>query len=184
MSDSEEVFDDIRYSTPVPELDDHRHQEVSVQRVDQTRRGTVDTLYGTTTRDVFIDDLSQIGQGCSQSNALEFEEVVIDGAFLGVAPNKNRSRRPTADSRAVSPPNSVKAFAEARRNEECSMHRTASANSRRSQRSRHYVNNGDATSQAASTPSVEEDVCFPHQNRSKYAISESSTLTSTILRDL
>jgi magnesium transporter len=166
MSDHEE-FGDIRYSTPVPELDDHRHQEVSVQRVDRTRRGTADTLYGTTTKEAFIADLSQFDQGCSQSNALGFEEVVIDGAFLGVPSNKNRSRRHTAisaDSRAASPPNSVKAFAEARRNEECSMHRTASANSRRSHRSRHYVNNGDVTSQAASTPSVEEDVCFPQQN--------------------
>jgi magnesium transporter len=47
------------------------------------------------------------------------------------------------------------------------MHRTASANSRhsrRSHRSRRYTNNGDAASLVASTPSVEEDVCFPQQN--------------------
>jgi magnesium transporter len=187
MSDHEETFDDTRYSTPVPELDDHRHQSVSVQRADRSRRGTVDTLYGTTAHGDLMQELSQINEALLHTNARDFEEAVVDGDMRGPSPLPNRSRRPTATTveRGVSPPNSVKAFAQARRRErelsvsepisskafadarrhgdDCSLHRTTSAASRRSRRSRRFTNDNDAVSLAASTPSVEEDVCFPQQ---------------------
>ena len=191
MSDHEEIFDqprdDTRYSTPVPEFDDHRHQSASVQRPERSRRGTVDTLYGSTARNLMAADSTWVNERFLHPNPRDFEHAVIDGDSGAVSPAFDRSRRPTVASidRDVSPPSSMKAFAEARRwdrdisttdliptkpilearrNEECSMHRTLSANSRhsrRSLRSRRYTNDNDATSLAASTPSVEEDVCFP-----------------------
>ena len=187
MSDHEEIFDtprdDTRYSTPVPEFDDHRLQLVSVPRPDRSRRGTVDTLYGSTARNLMAADSNWVNEGFLHPNARDFEYAVIDGDSGAVAPIPDRSRRPTISSidRDVSPPNSMKAFAEARRRDretstansnsakaflEGSIHRTLSTNSRhsrRSLRSRHYTNDNDTASLDSSTPSVEEDVCFPHQ---------------------
>lgn len=190
MPDHEEIFDeprdDTRYSTPVPEFDDHRHQCASVQRPERSRRGTVDTLYGSTARNLMAAD-SNPNEGLLHPNSRDFEHAVIDGDSGAVSLAFDRSRRPTIASidRDVSPPSSMKAFAEARRwdrdaseagpnstkaylevrrNEECSIHRTLSANSRhsrRSLRSRRYTNDNDTASLAVSTPSVEEDVCFP-----------------------
>ncbi|KAK8035666.1 metal ion transporter [Apiospora rasikravindrae] len=109
MSDHEEISErGSGYDTPVPELDDHRHQSASVQRPDRPRRGTVDTLYGTrhleTPPDIRVRD---------------FEEAIADDEADDVSPVRPRSRRPTVDTvndgRSLSPPNSVKAFAEARR---------------------------------------------------------------------
>jgi magnesium transporter len=191
MSNHEEFFDDprddTRYSTPVPEFDDHRHQSASVQRPERSRRGTVDTLYGSTARNLMAADLNWVNDGYLRPNAHDFEHAVVDGDSGAASPALDRSRRPTIASidRNESPPTSMKAFAEARRRdreesgadpnsnnsfldvrriEECSMHRTLSANSRhsrRSLRSRRYTNENDTASLAASTPSVEEDVCFP-----------------------
>ncbi|KAI9746582.1 MAG: Mg(2+) transporter [Claussenomyces sp. TS43310] len=172
-----EDFDDTRYSTPVPELDDHRNQSVSIQRPERSRRGTVDTLYGTAPRDIG-PALSSINDALLQINAQDFEEAVVDGESGPISPI-DRSRRPTAtsvESRSVSPPNSVKAFAQARRRERelpsaglepgdnVSLHRTISGASRRSRRSRHHTNDNDTVSLAASTQTVEEDVCFPQQS--------------------
>jgi magnesium transporter len=165
----EEARDDTRYSTPVPELDDHRHQTPSVQRQDRSRRGTVDTLYGTNVRDTVVADLSRLHEGLSPINARDFEEALVDGDADNLSPVFNRSRRPTAasvDTRDQSPPNSVKAFAEARRQDDRSIHRTQSNASRRSQRShrsRRFTHDNDRQSLNSSAPSVEEDVCFPHQ---------------------
>lgn len=187
MSDYEENFDDTRYSTPVPELDDHRYQSASVQRPERSRRGTVDTLYGTAARSAMVADLSQVNLGLLHTNTHDFEEAVVDGDSGGVSPIPPRSRRPTAvsvDTRDTSPPNSVKAFAQARRrerdsspsssapnsikafagarrNEECSINRRMSTTSRRSQRSRRYTNDKDTASLAPSERSIEDDVCFP-----------------------
>jgi magnesium transporter len=193
MSDHEEIFDaprdDTRYSTPVPEFDDHRHQFASVPRPDRSRRGTVDTLYGSTARNFMPADSTWVNEGFLHPNARDFEYAVVDGDSGAVSPAPDRSRRPTIGSidRDVSPPNSMKAFAQARRRDRevsaadpnsakafsdakrydgSSIHRTLSANSRRSRhslRSRRYTNDNEAASMASSTPSVEEDVCFPQQ---------------------
>ena len=178
MSDHEDIGD-TGYSTPVPELDDHRHQSASVQRT-RSRRGTVDTMYSARVRNALSPDLGMVNQGLLQTVARDFEEAVVDDESQGVSPlppraAPDRSRRGTVttlDPRSVSPPNSVKAFADARRRErelptsepryeDCDLHRTISNASRRSRRSRRYTNENDAKSFAASCKSAEEDVCFP-----------------------
>src|SRR5277367_470833 len=153
MSDREEIFDeprdDTRYSTPVPELDDHRNQSASVQRPERSRRGTVDTLYGSTAGNLMAADSTWVNEGFLHTNSRDFAHAVIDGDSGAISPAFDRSRRPTIASIDcdVSPPSSMKAFAEARRrdcevsaadpnstktflevrrNEECSMHRTLS----------------------------------------------------------
>ena len=98
----------------------------------------------------------------------------------------NRSRRGTVttlDARSVSPPNSVKAFAEARRRERelldhhakdfaetrsnKSLQRTISGVSAQTRRTRRYTNESGRNSVASSSKSVEDDVCFPvHHNKS------------------
>ena len=193
MSDREDLYemhrDDTRYSTPVPELDDHRHQIASVQRPQRSRRGTIDTLYGAQ-----LDAqpaLNWVDEALRRTDAVELEmESAIDDEDEdgNVSPmNCRRPRGMTQESRAMSPPNSVKAFAEARRRElrdhspeptpmqrksvcdnicdNHSMHRTISRQSKHSQRSRRYTNNtlNDAQSIASSSvhSSAAEDVCFP-----------------------
>lgn len=172
--------DDTRYSTPVPELDDHRNQSASVQRPLRSRRGTIDTLYGTQALNESEPELSWVNEALSRTNAVDFENAIDDGEEI--SPTQKRSRRPTAsstDSRGVSPPNSVKAFALARRRErepsvepvshkkagrdDASINRTVSRNSRRSLPSRRYTNDSDGASVADSIhSSAAEDVCFPH----------------------
>ncbi|KFY22414.1 hypothetical protein V493_06599 [Pseudogymnoascus sp. VKM F-4281 (FW-2241)] len=178
MSDEEDVYemhrDDTRYSTPVPELDDHRHQMASVQRPQRSRRGTIDTLYGAQAMNESGTDLAWVDSALARANTRDYETAIEDGD--GVSPMQQHSRRPTADSRAASPPNSVKAFAAARRRErdhsveaaekklgdDRSIHRTVSRNSRVSQRSRRYTNETDGISVADSIhSSAAEDVCFP-----------------------
>ncbi|KFY10691.1 hypothetical protein V492_04893 [Pseudogymnoascus sp. VKM F-4246] len=180
MSDEEDVYemhrDDTRYSTPVPELDDHRHQMASVQRPQRSRRGTIDTLYGAQAMNESGTDLAWVDDALTRTrtNTRDYENAIDDGE--GVSPTQQRSRRPTADSRAMSPPNSVKAFAAARRRErdhsveaaqkklgdDRSLHRTTSRVSKASQRSRRYTNETDGLSIADSIhSSAAEDVCFP-----------------------
>jgi magnesium transporter len=142
-------------------------------------------------------DLALVNQELMPTAARDFEEAVVDDEPGGVSPRPgwaavDRSRRGTVttlDPRSVSPPNSVKAFAdarrrerqlstsdpnsvkafaEARRHEECDLHRTisgASRRSRRSLRSRRYTNENDAKSFAGSCKTAEEDVCFPLHNQ-------------------
>jgi magnesium transporter len=112
----------------------------------------------------------------------DFEEAVIDEDSGEASPITRRSRRPTvdtmADQRSISPPNSVKAFAEARRRErelsfsepkserrvdEDEVHRAMSIASRPSHRSRPHTVDNDGAS-LATNKSAEEDVCFPHQD--------------------
>jgi magnesium transporter len=194
MSDNEDLYeihrDDTRYSTPVPELDDHRNQVVSVQRPPRSRRGTIDTLYGAATRDDSTADVSLWADDTLRRlNTVDREEAIEDGDARGPSPCDCRSRRPTAtsiDSRGLSPPNSVKAFAQARRRERDgsveatplrssdnrSLHRTISTADRRSlrsQRSRRFTNQSDAVSVLTSSTrsAAEDDVCFPQQTDPK-----------------
>lgn len=197
MSDHEDVSFDTGYSTPVPELDDHTHQSASVQKP-RSRRGTVDTMYSTMARNMASPDLGTVNDRLQiqTTQARDFEEAIIDEEAGGVSPRPgrfmpdNRSRRGTVttlDPRSVSPPNSVKAFAdarrrerelsssdpnaakafaEARRQEDCNLYRTTSAASGRSHRTRRFTNDNDAKSFASSHKSAEEDVCFPLHDQS------------------
>lgn len=187
MSGHEEVVSDAGYDTPVPELDDHRHQSASVQLVERPRRGTFDSLYG---------GLDQQG---ARSNTLvpavrvrDFdEEAILDEEGGDLLRQAHRGRFPTVetmDERGVSPPNSVKAFAEARRRERemsCSadrrpdsteLQRTTSAashqsrrscsrRSRRSCRSRPHSAVENAAASLVANKTAEDDVCFPMQCR-------------------
>ncbi|KAL2134224.1 hypothetical protein VTI74DRAFT_729 [Chaetomium olivicolor] len=177
MSDQDEVIDSSGYSTPVPELDDHRNQSASVQRPDRPRRGTFDSLYGA----------RQLAAATTpgEPRVRDFEEAIVDEEAGDHSPTIRRARRPTLESvsdRSSSPPNSVKAFAEARRRErelsfseprtdrkpeEVELQRTASIASRHSYRSRqHTVATADAAS-LATNKSAEEDVCFPLQDEQR-----------------
>jgi len=178
MSDQEEYVGNSGYSTPVPELDDHRKQSMSVQRPDRARRGTFDSLYGAR---------QQAAELAGEPRVRDFEEAVIDEESGDLSPTMRRARRPTIETvsdRSLSPPNSVKAFAEARRreremsiseqqrperkNEEhTELQRTTSIASRHSYRSRqHTVATIDAAS-LATNKSAEEDVCFPVQDEQR-----------------
>jgi magnesium transporter len=197
MSDHDEVSLDTGYSTPVPELDDHRYQSSSVQRP-RSRRCTVDTMHSMNGQGTPGFNMEAINDGLLNINTRDFEEAVTDEETGGVSPQAryypdNRSRRGTVttmDPRSVSPPNSVKAFADARRRErdlsspmdptaaiayaegrrhdEPALYRTMSGASGRSRRTRRYTNdNGDAKSFASSRKSAEEDVCFPLHDTGK-----------------
>jgi magnesium transporter len=199
MSDHEDVSFDTGYSTPVPELDDHTHQSASVQKP-RSRRGTVDTMYSTVGSNLACPDLGVVNDRLqvNKTQAWDFEEAIIDEETVGVSPRPgrlmpdNRSRRGTVetmDPRSVSPPNSVKAFADARRRErelsssdanaikgfaearhleDGALYRTISGASGRSRHTRRFTNDNDAKSFASSHKSAEEDVCFPlHDQTSK-----------------
>ncbi|KAM3071919.1 hypothetical protein ACMFMG_008384 [Clarireedia jacksonii] len=191
MSEHEDTYLDTGYSTPVPELDDHRLQAPSIQKP-RSRSGTIDSLYAPSPRDQMSPDISR-ARNTLKIIARDFEEAVTDeDSRGGVSPMAirmgERSRRGTVDTlepRSVSPPNSVKAFADARRwerqmstsdpssskafveprrHEDYNLHRTesrASHRTHRSLRSRRYTNDNDAKSFAGSSKSAEEDVCFP-----------------------
>ncbi|KAF3059941.1 putative metal ion transporter C27B12.12c [Daldinia childiae] len=184
MSDHDEVASGSGYNTPVPELDDHRHQISSAQKVDRPRRGTVDTLYGSRQH---LQPAAPYSP--SDVRVRDFEEAVLDEDDEGVSPLTPHSRRPTFNStneqqRAVSPPNSVKAFAEARRRERAlsitdvraqksdegeALQRTCSSTSRnsrvsqRSGRSRPGTFLADDGASLATNKTAEDDVCFPVQ---------------------
>ncbi|PTB35293.1 uncharacterized protein TrAFT101_011377 [Trichoderma asperellum] len=166
MSEHDEAFPDTGYDTPVPELDDHR-QHSAAQRVERPRRGTFDSLYGARHLD---PDMAV--------RVRDFEEAIIDEEGDNLQPTPRHGRRPTIESsidgRSISPPNSVKAFAEARRRErEMSfseakdegdepLGRTMSITSHRSRRS--HTQEADARS-FLTNKTVEEDVCYPLQEK-------------------
>ncbi|KAI1431227.1 hypothetical protein GGR50DRAFT_100444 [Xylaria sp. CBS 124048] len=189
MSDFEGSTTDKGYNAPVPELDDHRQGASSAQRFDRPRRGTVDTLYGSRQ---YLDVEGVYPP--PDVKVRDFEEAVIDEddddvhveIEVPLSPAPPRSRRPTFSStnvneRAASPPNSVKAFAEARRRERAfsisenpppnqdedeALHRTQSSTSRSSQlsrRSRPMTYSADDAASLVTNKTVEEDVCFPVQ---------------------
>lgn len=177
MSDQEEIVSDGGYDTPVPELDDHRRQTPSMQRGERPRRGTFDSLYG---------GRHQEAEGVQGNDfhpsirVRDFEEAVVDDEPGDISPTARRSRRPTvdtmADPRSISPPNSVKAFAEARRREremsfsetrrpeEFELHRTKSVDSRHTHRSNPRTVSDSDSASLATNKSAEEDVCFPMQD--------------------
>lgn len=172
MSEHEEAFPDTGYDTPVPELDDHR-QHANAQRAERPRRGTFDSLYGA--RHLEPEP------GNPSIRVRDFEEAILDEEGDNVQPTPRHGRRPTVESsvdgRSISPPNSVKAFAEARRREremsfsearndgEEVLGRTMSISSRRSHRSRRS-HGGDADNRSFLTnKTAEEDVCYPLQEK-------------------
>jgi magnesium transporter len=135
-------------------------------------------------------DLGLDNDGLFRTIARDFEEAVTDDDARNPSPTPGhwgnhsnaRARRGTVttiDSRAESPPNSVKAFAGARRRERehsiveapaiivsedadgSTLLRTQSAASRRSQTGRRYTNETRSIKSFASNTSAEEDVCFP-----------------------
>ncbi|KAJ3942550.1 uncharacterized protein N0V96_008051 [Colletotrichum fioriniae] len=177
MSDHEENISEGGFKTPIPELDDHRHQVATSPHPERPRRGTFDTLYGA--RLLGPDSVS--GERSPSIRVRDFEEAIVDDEGGDVSPHARRVRRPTVetvtDQRSISPPNSVKAFAEARRRErgmsfseskaerkgsEENLHRAGSISSRRSHRSRPYTVDDGAS--LATNQSAEEDVCFPLQD--------------------
>ncbi|KAI5859337.1 cora-like Mg2+ transporter [Durotheca rogersii] len=185
MSDHEETSSGPGFDTPVPELDDHRHQVSSPQRGDHPRRGTADTLYGSRQH-----LQPEVPYTPADVKVRDFEEAVLDDEDGNISPMATHSRRPTFNStseqqRAVSPPNSVKAFAEARRRERAlsttdaraqrqeegdTLRRSGSRSSRRSHASHRSGHSKAATSTAddgaslATNKTAEEDVCFPMQD--------------------
>ncbi|QSZ35813.1 hypothetical protein DSL72_006935 [Monilinia vaccinii-corymbosi] len=194
MSEHEDTSIDTGYSTPVPELDDHRYQSQPIPR-GRSRSGTIDSLHAPSPRVPQSPDLARVNHTLN-TIARDFEEAIVDEDSRGVSPMvvrmADRSRRGTAGTteiRSLSPPSSVKAFADARRRERemsfsdpnsgkafaearrhedhNALHRTESRASHRSHRShrtlhsRRYTNDNDAKSFAGSSKSAEEDVCFP-----------------------
>jgi magnesium transporter len=178
MSDHEDNTPASGFSTPVPELDDHRYHPQSVQRGERTersRRGTFDSLYGA--RQTFAATHHDEDYP-SGTRVRDFEEeAVADDEVADVSPTAHRSRRATVEShRSASPPNSVKAFAEARRQErhlsfsetknqageDDGLYRAVSNASHHTFRSRHHTIDDDAST-TSSRKSAEEDVCFPLQ---------------------
>ncbi|KAM5346207.1 hypothetical protein ACJ41O_009212 [Fusarium nematophilum] len=169
MSDHQDEVSDAGYDTPLPELDDHCRQIPAVQRPDRlhTRRSILNSLYGTPL------DTDQANPSRPRT---QDDEEAVDKDDHDVSPGPPRSRRPTAASserRSISPPNSVKAFAEARRRGrgisfaepkgverregerrggDDDIARTVSAASRRADH--------DSAS-LATNKSPEEDVCYP-----------------------
>lgn len=177
MSDQEDNTPNSGFSTPVPELDDHRFQTPLVQRFDRPRRGTFDSLYGAHQTAAATHQEEGFP---STTRVRDFEEAVVDDEAADVSPMAHRPRRATVESayeqRSASPPNSVKAFAEARRQErqlsfsepknqsaeDSGLYRTVSNASHHTFRSRHRTIDDDASS-TSSRKSAEEDVCFPLQ---------------------
>ncbi|KAJ2906205.1 uncharacterized protein MKZ38_002630 [Zalerion maritima] len=163
------------YDAPVPELDDHRHQIPTIQRPERSRRGTFDSLYATAP----LDDVC--GANLSHYNSRHAEEAIVDDDG-DQSPMSPRSRRLTVDTilttgdRSVSPPNSVKAFAEARRRDRgmsvsedrgddvgsIRSNRTAQSNKQSFISKRQTIQDAEAMS-IASNLTAKEDVCFPMQ---------------------
>ncbi|ROW12198.1 hypothetical protein VMCG_00042 [Cytospora schulzeri] len=173
MSDHEEAID-TGYETPVPELDDHRHQS-SAQREERPRRSTFDSQYGSRRR--LDSDASRNGPPHPAIRVRDFEEAVVDDDAGEISPMGYRPRRGTVDttssSREPSPPNSVKAFAIARRPPALSfseqrpdlaeLQRTTSIASHRSKT--RTARDSDVASVRTNRSAAEDDVCFPHENR-------------------
>ena len=176
---SDHGIEDPGYDTPVPELDDHRHHSTSSQRVERPRRGTFDSLYGARQQ----NREHSAEPGSPAVLVRDFEEAVVDEDEPGESSQPaRRARRPTFESmsegRKVSPPNSVKAFAAARRreremsisedfadNEDGASRVMSVSSSRRSPslKSKPQTIEKDSRS-ILTTQTAEEDVCFPVQD--------------------
>jgi magnesium transporter len=158
------------YGTSLSELDDHCHQVPAVQRPDglHTRRSILNSLHGTR----LDTDQANPSRPCTPDG----EDAVAEDGH-DVAPGPPRSRRLAAASSerlSISPPNSVKAFAEARRRgQELSFAEPKGVDRREGERrdnddgiartvsvgSRRHT--ADHDSARLTTKSPEEDVCYP-----------------------
>lgn len=123
MSEHEDTSLDTGYSTPVPELDDHRYQSQPLPKP-RSRSGTIESVHAPSPRVPQSPDLARVNKTLLQTIARDFDEAVVDDESRGISPMAirmaDRSRRgtaATADIRSSSPPSSVKAFADARRRE-------------------------------------------------------------------
>jgi magnesium transporter len=135
---------DTRFSTPVPELDDHRLQASSLLRAETTLPRN---LRRTTGRSGSVDQpaLLQVNEALRSAGTVprDFEHVIIDDDRSGIQdqlspnvvrgsnghsptiprrsanrPNRERDHsRDSSSSSSSSPPNSVEAFADPRRRE-------------------------------------------------------------------
>lgn len=178
MSDHEETTISSGYSTPVPELDDHRPPPVPP--ADRVRRGTIDSQIGERHR--HNSDASRVAQSYSNVRVLDFEEAVVDDDVGDVSPIVRRQRRGTVDTTggsrdsSPSPPNSVKAFAMARRlpalsfsadaRPDMDLQRTMSVTSRLSHRSKsRTARDSEVASVRSNRSAAEDDVCFPQETR-------------------
>jgi len=176
MSDNEEIVAGKGYLSPAPELDDHRSQMGSTERIDRSRRATVDSSYGRQ-RLHEADIADQIG---SPIRVRDFEEVIVDGDANELSSTAHWARRSTVETqRSVSPPNSVKAFADARRREremsfsearperkgeDGKVYRSMSFASRQSHQSRPLTYNDADSASLATNKSALDDVCYPVSN--------------------
>jgi magnesium transporter len=177
MSDHEEPATPLGY-VPIEELDDHRHQTPATHLQERPRRGTFDSLYGARHLDSRAAADGHEAEGTS-IRVRDFEEALTDDDDMAECPPTRQSaRRPTFGThRSESPPNSVKAFAEARRREhdgtgpdgredrqgeDDGLRRTVSLASRRSMRSRGRTVD-EETASLSSHASAQADVCFPVQ---------------------
>lgn len=181
------------YSTPIPELDDHRVDHRDDQRDDHRlpsphreghRRGTLDSVFGER-RQHHGADSAQSGQPRGPIvRVRDFvdEEAVVDDED-DTSPVARRQRRGTIDTAAdsrgssPSPPNSVKAFAMLRRptapsfsetrQDNTDLQRTVSnLTSRHSIRSKpRTAHESDAASVKSNRSAAEDDVCFPQESR-------------------
>ncbi|PSR83305.1 magnesium transporter ALR2 [Coniella lustricola] len=180
MSDHEETTISSGYSTPVPELDDHRPPPVQVQSSERPRRGTIDSQMGERHR--HNSDGPRAAQNYANVRILDFEEAVVDDEAGDISPVARRQRRGTVDTAgdsrgsSPSPPNSVKAFAMARRlpalsfsadaRPEMDLQRTMSITSRLSHRSKsRTARESEAASIRSNRSAAEDDVCFPQETR-------------------
>ncbi|OAA54438.1 Mg2+ transporter protein, CorA-like protein [Cordyceps fumosorosea ARSEF 2679] len=169
MSDNESTTPNTGFEAPVPELDDHRQPSISTQRVERPRRGTFDSLYGSRQAEPEPAPPTIVVR--------DFEEAVIDEDGADLMAGNRHGRRLTAESsesRSPSPPNSVKAFAQARRRERemsfsdpkadyeemLGLGRALSVSSRRSHRSRSRAVEADAISLGTNN-AVEDNGCLP-----------------------
>ncbi|KAG9249200.1 putative metal ion transporter C27B12.12c [Calycina marina] len=181
MSDHEGTSLDSNYSTPVPELDDHTFQSPTVQKT-RSRRGTANSIM----THPMSPNLAKVNDELLRTKIRDFEEAIVDDEGEGQSPTTNRrlaERRGTVTTidRSISPPSSVKAFAEVRRREReanehnakdfavdnRSLHSLQHVNSQlsgHSRRTRRYTNESTQRSVASSSKTAENDVCFPVDN--------------------
>ena len=135
-----------RFSTPVSNLDDHRHQPISVPRIESigsaqpansrrntaTSMGNVGPQQATQPRECVLssdpvskdfeqaiidDDKSGSGQQVGERLAINSPVMARRSTGGRTRPQLNRSRESSPSSRSTSPANSVDAFADPRRRE-------------------------------------------------------------------
>ncbi|KAK2798007.1 hypothetical protein FQN50_009003 [Emmonsiellopsis sp. PD_5] len=124
-----------RYSTPAPELDDHRFQPESLPRADATADSVVtwqEKLLQASRMDAGSPTMRRVNDALVETGPIsrDFEHAIVDDepngerrpsvnpmAIRSGGQMLNRSRTSSTTSVSTSPPNSVEAFAEPRRRE-------------------------------------------------------------------